>query len=315
MNAPASKHLLSRRETLIASTAIGLGSVLDTDAHARDHESRQATPSSTLQETSLGTKQTVTVERREKIVLIGLNRPDAGNRIDPITYDLLSKYYFEFDHDSSLRVAVLFGHGDNFSQGIDVEAFAPLIKSNADRPEKAGTMDPWGRAGPRVSKPVVVVAHGDTLNVGHELCLSADIRVASANARFAQTENTHARLPASGSTIRFVREAGWAQAMRYLLTGDSWTAEDAVRMGLFQAIAPTPAAARELGVRLAEKIAACAPLSIRTTLASAHLAIDEGEKRAFAALPRQRSALYKTRDFAEGLTASKEHRLPTYHDD
>ena len=116
----------------------------------------------------------------------------------------------------------------------------------------------------------MVVAHGDTWNLGHELYLSGDVRVAAANTRFGQDENTHGRFPGGGATVRFVREAGWGNAMRYMLTGDHWSAEESYRMGVTQQIAPTPEAALEAGIAIARKIAACGPLSIKATLASAH---------------------------------------------
>src|SRR5258708_6948807 len=84
---------------------------------------------------------------------------------------------------------------------------------------------------PRRTKPLIVVTHGDTWNMAHELFLVADIRVASADTRFGQDENTHGRFPGGGSTVRFVREAGWGNAMRYMLTGDHWNAEEAYRIG------------------------------------------------------------------------------------
>ena len=65
----------------------------------------------------------ITVERRGQIVLIGINRPYIYNRIDPETYVGLAKALYQYDHDPSLRAAVLFGHGDNFSRGIDVDAY------------------------------------------------------------------------------------------------------------------------------------------------------------------------------------------------
>jgi enoyl-CoA hydratase/carnithine racemase len=78
---------------------------------------------------------------------------------------------------------------------------------------------------------MIVVTHGDTWNMAHELFLVADIRIASADTRFGQDENTHGRFPGGGSTVRFVREVGWGNAMRYMLTGDHWGAEEACRMG------------------------------------------------------------------------------------
>jgi enoyl-CoA hydratase/carnithine racemase len=65
-------------------------------------------------------------------------------------------------------------------------------------------------------------------------------------------------------------------------------------------------------VAIADRVAACAPLSIRTALTSAHLAIDPTEDPALAALNAQRSALYRTADFQEGLAAAREHRTPHF---
>ena len=71
----------------------------------------------------------ITVERRGEIVLIGVNRPQVCNRFDPDAFFGLAKAYYDFDNDPSLRAAVFFGHGENFSRGIDVDAFAPLARA------------------------------------------------------------------------------------------------------------------------------------------------------------------------------------------
>jgi enoyl-CoA hydratase/carnithine racemase len=156
----------------------------------------------------------------------------------------LAKAYYDYDHDPSLRAAILFGHGENFSRGIDVDAFKPLAKTGKPFALDSGMVDPFGKF-QRLSKPLIVVVHGDTWNMGHELHLVADIRIASADVRFGQDENTHGRFPGGGSTIRFPREAGWGNAMRYMLTGDHWGAEEAFRMGAIQEIAPDPRRALE----------------------------------------------------------------------
>ena len=61
----------------------------------------------------------VTVERRGQIVLIGINRPQMFNRIDPETFYGLASAYYDFDNDSTLRAAILFGHGENFSRSAE----------------------------------------------------------------------------------------------------------------------------------------------------------------------------------------------------
>jgi enoyl-CoA hydratase len=253
----------------------------------------------------------ITVERRGEIVLIGVNRPQSYNRFDPDAFFALAKAYYDFDNDPSLRAAVFFGHGENFSRGIDVDAFVPLARTGKPFALKEGMLDPFARA-QHLGKPLIVVVHGDTWNMAHELHLVADIRVASADVRFGQDENTHGRFPGGGSTIRFVREAGWGNAMRYMLTGDHWGAEEAYRMGVIQEIAPNRAKALEAGFGLAQKIAACGPLGIKTTLESAHLAIDPSEAAAFAKLNEQFGALFHTQDFIEGRKAEADGRPPVY---
>jgi len=265
----------------------------------------------TMAETPAGVTSKVTVERRGQIVLIGINRPSIHNRVDPETYLGLAKAYYQYEHDASLRAAVLFGHGDNFSRGIDVDAFQAVAASGRSLPSDPEIIDPLART-KGLSKPLVVVVHGDTWNMGHELHLVADIRIAAADTRFGQDENTHGRFPGGGATVRFVREAGWANAMRYMLTGDHWSAAEALRMGVVQTIAPTAEAALEAGVETATKIAACGPLGIKATLASAHLAIDASETEALSKLEAQYRALYGSEDFKEGRKAEAEGRPPVY---
>lgn len=103
--------------------------------------------------------------------------------------------------------------------------------------------------------------------------------------------------------------------MRYMLTGEHWSAADARRMGLVQDIGATPQDAMHLATAIANKVAACAPLGIRTTLISAHLAIDAAEATAFSKLSAQYGALYRSDDFVEGLSALAEGRPPTFHGD
>ena len=256
----------------------------------------------------------ITVERRGDIVLIGINRTNIQNRIDPEAYLALAKAYYDYDHDPSLRAAVLFGHGHNFSQGLDVDGFkASASKGGISIGE--GLIDPLGKKMPGLTKPLIVAVHGDTWNMAHELFLVADIRVASDDTDFGQDENTHGRFPGGGSTIRFTREAGWANAMRYILTGDHWTARDAYRMGTVQELASTPQSALERAIQIANKIAANGPLGIKASLASAHLAIDASQADALSKLDAQRATLYRTKDFQEGRKAEAEARAPVYHGD
>lgn len=296
------------RRALIKATAM-----FAVAATARAHgQAPPAEPETRVADVALGPSVTITVERRGDIVLVGLNRPFIQNRLDPPTRTRLAETFYQYEHDPSLRALVLFGHGENFSRGIDVDASQAGIIAGQRAASTAPKIDVLGNGQPRRSKPVVVVVHGDTWNLGHEIYLAGDVRVAAANTRFGQDENTHGRFPGGGATVRFVREAGWGNAMRYMLTGDHWSADESYRMGITQQIAPSPAAALEAGIAIARKIAACAPLSIKVTLASAHQVVDPAEADALSKLGAQYSALYRTEDFVEGRRAEAEGRPPHY---
>jgi enoyl-CoA hydratase len=306
-----------RREFLVAAFGGLAGlSALNTTVARADENNPDAGSSSQVMEMSdipLGPNAKITVERRGAIVLIGINRPYIQNRIDPEAFGSLAKAYYDYDHDPSLRAAILFGHGDNFSRGIDVAGFRELVQSGKPWIDGGGQIDPLAKRKPGLTKPLIVAVHGDTWNMAHELFLVGDIRIAAANTNFGQDENTHGRFPGGGSTVRFVREAGWGNAMRYMLTGDHWSAEEAYRVGTVQEMAATPNVALDRAIEIASKVAACGPLGIKTTLASAHLAVDPAEDDALAKLDEQFGALFHTHDFLEGRNAEAEGRAPIYH--
>ncbi|RXT47782.1 hypothetical protein B5V03_16090 [Bradyrhizobium betae] len=258
-----------------------------------------------------GPQTKITIERKGHVVLFGINRPSIDNRLDPEATEGLARAYYDYDRDPSLRAAVLFGHGNRFSRGVDVDAYKAFAQSGHKMMDGPGFIDPLGRSGPALTKPLVVAVHGDTWNMAHELFLVADIRIASEDTEFGQDENTHGRFPGGGATVRFPREAGWGNAMRFILTGDHWGAREALRMGTVQDVTPNRDAALAKAIGIANKIAACGPLGIRTSLASSHLAIEDASA-ALAKLDAQYRALYATRDFREGRDAQAEKRPPVY---
>jgi hypothetical protein len=144
-----SSGLFDRRSLVKAGAFLGGVSAAFARATRAEAEERsrnvasEATPAEvTMAEIPLSATAKVTAERRGQIVLIGINRPYIHNRIDPETYSRLATAYYQYDHDPSLRAAVLFGHGDNFSRGIDVDAFAALVTSGRSRIEERGMIDP-----------------------------------------------------------------------------------------------------------------------------------------------------------------------------
>jgi len=103
--------------------------------------------------------------------------------------------------------------GSTLQEGSDVDGFKSLAGTGKPWIASTGTIDPLAKRAPNLTKPLIVVTHGDTWNMAHELFLVADIRIASTDTRFGQDENTHGRFPGGGSTIRFPREVAWGNAV------------------------------------------------------------------------------------------------------
>jgi enoyl-CoA hydratase len=252
----------------------------------------------------------VLVERRGTVLLIGIDRPQAQNRMDPPVIIGLGKAYYQLDHDDELRVGVLHGLGPNFCMGIDLPAFLAGQKAGILPPKDPDYIGPLALRPPLRTKPVVVAAQGGTQAAGHELFLAADIRIAASDAKFAQPEVTRGIFPGGGATIRMTREAGWGNAMRYMLTGEEWGADEALRLGLVQEVTP-PGRQLDRAIELAEKIAAAAPLGVRATLASAHQLIG-GEEAALLALAAEFQRVNQSEDAKEGQSAFREGRRPVF---
>src|SRR5256885_2231397 len=137
------------------------------------------------------------------------------------------------------------------------------------------------------SRPDVEVetaVHGWVMTLAIELLLAADIRVAASDARFAQMEINRGIYAFGGATVRLPRDAGWGNAMRWLLTGEPYDAAEALRIGLVQEVVE-PGRQLDRAIELAEAIAIRSPpLGVKATLPSAHRARLEGEAHPFARL-------------------------------
>ena len=257
-------------------------------------------------------KGNVTVEIRDQVVLIGLNRVPKRNAFDLEMYRALAAAYGELHRNPDLRCGVLFAHGEHFTGGIDLAEWAALLRQGRFPDLPAGAIDPLGLdESNRLRKPVVMAVQGICLTIGIELLLATDIRVAAASTRFAQIEVKRGIFPAGGATVRLMQEVGWGNAMRYLLTGDEFSAAEALRLGLVQEVVEP---GRELAraVEIAQTVAAQAPLGVQATLASARLARTQGEVAALRRLTADLVPLMSSEDVAEGLQSFIERRAAKF---
>src|SRR3954468_3804503 len=241
---------------------------------------------------------TVIVEQRDCVLHIGLNRPAKRNAFNIEMVEDLGRAYERLERDDALRVGVLFAHGENFTAGLDLAQVGPrLMAGSPDWPDDA--RNPWRNDGRPWTKPVVAAVQGWCLTLGIELLLAADVRIASADARFAQLEVRRGIYPFGGATTRLPREAGWGNAMRWLLTGDEFDAAEALRIGLVQEVV-APGDHLDRAVELAERIASrSAPLAVRTTPAAAPPPNREGERAAEDRFVDD--VVFNTKDGAEGM--------------
>jgi enoyl-CoA hydratase/carnithine racemase len=242
----------------------------------------------------------VTTEIREHLYLMGLNRPDKRNAANLEMLNLLALAYGELDRNPQLRVGVVFAHGEHFTAGLDLADVGPALASTGSLPVPAEGLDPWGISTAQVRKPVVMAIQGICYTLGVELALASDVVVAERSARFAQLEVARGIMPFGGATTRFPAAAGWSQAMRWLLTAETFTAEDARDCRVVTEVVDSNALERAL--EIAQVIANQAPLAVQETLASARQARISSEEE-HANLPSRLGRLMATKDVQRGLEA------------
>jgi enoyl-CoA hydratase/carnithine racemase len=253
----------------------------------------------------------VTTEIRGHLLLIGLNRPEKMNAADLEMLHGLSHAYSELDSNPEIRCGVVFAHGDHFSAGLDLVDLGPKLQSGNLSLVPEGGLDPWGMATRQVSKPVVMATRGTCFTLGVELALASEVVVAASDSKFAQLEVSRAIMPFGGGTIRFPEAAGYVNAMRYLLTADSFGAHEAQRMNLVTEVVE-PGQELPRAIEIAERIAEQAPLAVQATLASARNRNDPAEsKQVFTRLEK----LLKSSDLQRAVMAFMTKSKTTFKGD
>ncbi len=248
----------------------------------------------------------ISVEVRERMLLMGIDRPDKYNGFTPEMMGQLVEVYTRLDQDAELWAGVLFGHGDHFTAGLDLPRFTGNMAEGQRREADMRRVDPTA-LGTSCRKPIVTAVHGITYTIGIELMLAGDIVVAADNCRFSQLEPKRGIHATGGATIRFVERGGWGNAMYHLLTSDEFDASEAYRIGLVQEVVPL-GRQLERAIELAETICRGAPLAVQETKASSKRFIDEGFNAAVAAFAETQARLIASEDAAEGVQSFIERR-------
>ena len=260
------------------------------------------------------------VERQDGVMTLTMNRPAARNAISPQMLVKLCAAWHEFRDSDDLRVAILTGAGQtDFSAGGDLKLTMPLM-TGARKPE-----DEWDQKildepgqftdailrGFELYKPVIAAVNGSALGGGTEMANACDLRVASEHAVFGTPEAKVGLLPGGGSLSRLPRQIPWAKAMEMLLIGDSFTAQEALEMGLLNYVVPH-GNLMDKAHELAGKLSKNGPLAVRK--------IKEGIVRGSGlTLPEAlriedevSAAVMLSKDAREGPRAFKEKREPRF---
>src|SRR5690606_2880044 len=248
----------------------------------------------------------VTTRVHGRCLVMTIDRPAKYNGFTPTMLRELAAAYTRLEHETELWCGVLEAEGKHFTAGLELSAFDitdPLI--DADQ------IDPLDLRDPRRSKPVVAAVHGICFTIGIELMLAADIVIAERGVRFGQLEVKRGLMAYGGATIRMVERAGWGNAMRWLLTGEEFDGETALRLGFVQELVDE-GQGRARALALAEQIAEQAPLAVFESRRSAMLAVEHGPAAAVAEFPRQLQMLAASEDFKEGVQSFRERRAGRY---
>ncbi len=254
----------------------------------------------------------VTYERRERVAVITLNRPEARNAVNGDVANGLEAAIDQLEADDDVWIGILTANTDGqdrpvFCAGADLKA---ISSGNA-----ASLSTERGGFGGFVyrdrKKPVIVAVDGLATAGGCEIVLAADLVVATTRSAFGLAEAKRNLIAGAGGLFRLPRAIGQAAAMEAILTGEPIPADRAYALGLLSRLVE-PGEAMAEAVRLADQITACAPLAVWESRAIVRAAASEDDE----ALIRRNNEAFRrimgSDDTKEGLEAFIEKRPPNW---
>lgn len=255
------------------------------------------------------TYETITVEKRNAVAVLTINRPDKLNALNKHVHAESVAALDDLQRDDSIRVLVFTGAGEkSFVAGADISEFqeqTPITQRDLFHEKTLfNSIDTF-------PKPVIAMVNGFCLGGGNELALACDLRVCSENAKFSQPEINLGLIPGGGGTQRLSRLIGEGRAMEIMLTGDMIDAQTAFNFGLVNHVYPL-AELEEKTMALANKIAEKAPIALQLAKEAVKFAsksnLDEGLRREVDLF----ALCFSTEDKQEGVAAFLEKRKPVF---
>jgi enoyl-CoA hydratase/carnithine racemase len=240
-------------------------------------------------------------ERRGRILLITINRPEQRNAVNAAVAAGIASALDELDGDNGLSLGVLTGAGKGFCAGMDLKAFVASERSHAGDRGFAGITE---RA---ATKPLIAAVEGFAVAGGLEIALACDLIVAARGARLGIPEVKRSLVAAGGALLRLPRNV----ASELALTGDPIGAERAYELGLVNRLAE-PGQALTAALELAGAIAVNAPLALGATKRIMGESADWPDAEFFARQGEIIEPVMTSEDAREGAQAFAERRSPIW---
>ncbi len=250
-------------------------------------------------------EQPLLTERRDRVLLITLNRPEARNAVNLAMAEAMDAALDQLDSDEELSVGVIAGEGKGFSSGMDLKAFA-----SGERPW-AGDRGFAGIVQRPAEKPLIAAIEGFAVAGGLEIALACDLIVAAKGAKLGVPEVKRGLVAAAGALRQLPRRLPGAIAMELALTGETITAERGAELGLVNRLAD-PGKALEVALELAGELAANAPLALRASKAVLRQQASWDDETFWREQGAIIGPVFASEDAIEGATAFSEKRAPDW---
>jgi enoyl-CoA hydratase len=251
--------------------------------------------------------QTIIVERRGRVGIVRLNRPQALNALNATLKDELLNAVEAFDADANVGCILMTGSDKAFAAGADIKEMAGQSYIDIFRADYTADYERLAR----VRKPIIAAVAGFVLGGGCELAMMCDLIIAADNAKFGQPEIKLGVIPGIGGTQRLTRAVGKAKAMDLILTGRMMDAAEAERSGLVARVVPA-ASLMEEAMKVAETIAAMSQPSLLAAKEAVNRSFETSLAEGVRFERRVFHALFATKDRKEGMAAFIEKRPPRF---
>ena len=254
----------------------------------------------------------VLYEVKDNVACITLNRPEVKNAFSPQMLKLWREYLEKAQKDDAVRVIVVTGKGDTFCSGGDIRDMAEgkLVSWDMKRflwegvHRVALTLED-------MDKPVIAAINGAAMGAGLDMAIMCDMRIVSEKAKLSESYIMLGLVAGDGGAYFLPRLVGTSKALELLLTGDPFSAKDALQIGIVNRVVPHENLMEET-FALARKIAVKSPLAVRMMKRAVYQGSTSNLRNHLDYISSQVALLTETEDHIEAARAFLDKRKPVF---